>query len=456
MEKFVFIKEKVGWKSFLKFIVPSILGVLLLMTPFTVDGQTVVGVSLLSNWLNRSLQNFLSFPWLILICITISLALSFIYKATKASFIEENKLLKELADVHVFWIVVRLLGFIFAVCTIFELGPEMIWSEATGGLVLYDLLSSLFTIFLMAGFVLPFLTDFGLLEYVGVFLTKVMRPVFDLPGRSAVDCIASWVGDGTIGVALTSRQYEEGNYTEKEASVIATAFSAVSITFCLVVIENVGLSQYFVPFYFTVFVAGIACAWLTPKLPPLSWKKSTYLKESKALATESLPEGKSLHAWAVELALDKAEENFSLKKFLESSFGTVLHMWLGVIPVIMAIGTLALVLAEHTPIFTYLGLPFIPLLELLKVQEAVAASQTLMVGFADMVVPSILAASIESAETRFIIASVSVVQLIYMSETGAVILGSKIPVKLHELFMIFMLRTLISLPIIILLAKIFV
>jgi nucleoside recognition membrane protein YjiH len=42
----------------------------------------------------------------------------------------------------------------------------------------------------------------------------------------------------------------------------------------------------------------------------------------------------------------------------------------------------------------------------------------------------------------------SVTQLIYMSEVGALLLGSKIPVKLWELFVIFLLRTLVTLPVI--------
>ena len=106
--------------------------------------------------------------------------------------------------------VVRAIGMLFAWLTAFKLGPEVIWSESTGGLILNDLIGGLFTIFLVAAFILPFLTEFGLLEFVGVYLTKIMRPLFDLPGRSAVDCVASWVGDGTIGVTLTSSQYEQG------------------------------------------------------------------------------------------------------------------------------------------------------------------------------------------------------------------------------------------------------
>ncbi|MGO1191926.1 MAG: YjiH family protein, partial [Vibrio casei] len=112
-----------------------------------------------------------------------------------------------------------------------------------------------------------------------------------------------------------------------------------------------------------------------------------------------------------------------------------------------------LVIAEHTSVFSILGQPFIPYLELLGVPEAVQASQTIVVGFADMFIPAILAAPIDSDMTRFIIAAMSVTQLIYMSEVGALLLGSKIPVSLWELFVIFILRTLITLPVIVAVAN---
>lgn len=114
----------------------------------------------------------------------------------------------------------------------------------------------------------------------------------------------------------------------------------------------------------------------------------------------------------------------------------------------MGIGTIALMIAEFTPVFNYLGMPFIPLLELLQVPEAAEASKTIVVGFADMFIPAILASSIESDMTRFIIAALSVTQLIYMSEVGALLMGSKIPVNFLELAVVFILRTLVTLPVI--------
>ena len=115
-------------------------------------------------------------------------------------------------------------------------------------------------------------------------------------------------------------------------------------------------------------------------------------------------------------------------------------------------GTLALIVAEFTPVFRILGMPFVPLFELMRIPEAQLASQTMVVGFADMFLPSVIASSIESEITRFVIAATSVTQLIYMSEIGSIIMGSKIPVSLKDLFLIFLERTIVTLPVIALFA----
>jgi len=54
-------------------------------------------------------------------------------------------------------------------------------------------------------------------------------------------------------------------------------------------------------------------------------------------------------------------------------------------------------------------------------------------------------------QTRFILGALSIVQIIYMAETGVLIMRSKIPLGLGKLFLIFMIRTLIALPLIVLL-----
>ncbi len=248
---------------------------------------------------------------------------------------------------------------------------------------------------------------------------------------------------------LTSKQYENRFYTQREAAVIGTTFSAVSITFTLVVLTQVKLQAMFVPFYLTVCLAGIVAAIIVPKLPPLSRKKDVYVDGSpRQKDDESLPEGHNSLSWGLDLALTKASHTGGVFKVLSEGVKNVIDMIFGVLPVVMALGTIALVIAEYTPVFNYLGKPFIPLLELMQIPEATQASKTIVVGFADMFIPSILATSIESDMTRFVIAALSVTQLIYMSEVGALLIGSKIPVKIWELFAIFLLRTLVTLPVI--------
>lgn len=124
-------------------------------------------------------------------------------------------------------------------------------------------------------------------------------------------------------------------------------------------------------------------------------------------------------------------------------------MWFGVMPVVMAIGTIALVLANNTEIFTILGKPFMPLLNLLQIPEAEIASKTMIVGFTDMFTPAIIIAEGATSQmTKFIVAVISVTQLIYLSEVGGLILGSKLPVNIVDLFIIFLERTIISLLIV--------
>lgn len=433
--------------DYLKFILPSFLGVLLLMFPFQYEGETTIMVALLANILTAKLEAFL--PTIILLLITISSVMSLVYRFFQPKFIHKNKFLKELFDVSVIWTGIRFMGLILAVMTYFQWGPAFVWSADTGGLILYDLMKDLFAIFLFAGFLLPFLTDFGLLEFIGAIFTPLMRPIFDLPGRASIDCMASWVGDGTIGVALTNRQYEEDYYNKKEATVIATTFSAVSITFSLVVIGQVGLAHLFGPYYLTVAIAGLIAAVILPKIPPLSNKEKSYYQGTKKDIGEKVPKGYTNTSWGLELAVAKAKQSLNLKDLILNGATSVLDLWIGVFPVIMAFGSLALIIVEFTPLFQWLGLPFIPLLKLLRVPYAVEASQTIMVGFADMFLPSVIAANIPSEMTRFIMAALSVTQLIYLSESGAVMLGTKMDISLLDLFILFIERTLITLPIIV-------
>ncbi|CAH0530088.1 YjiH family protein [Vibrio hippocampi] len=433
--------------NFWMFFIPSMLGLFLFMAPISYQGDLTIPVAVLAKHLQVIIGD--AMVGLVTIIIGFMALASLVARIAKPHFIRNNEFLNSLFSPTPMWLAVRVIGGIAVVLSYFQVGPEAIWQENTGGLVLEGLLPTLFAVFIFAGLLLPLLLNFGLLELFGTLLSKIMRPVFNLPGRGAIDCIASWLGDGSVGILLTSKQYESKFYTMREAAVIGTTFSAVSITFSLVVLAQVELEHLFLPFYGAICLAGIVAAIIIPRLPPLSYKKDTYIDGTEPNKdAEVIPSGHSAFSWGLKLALKKADSVTSVKSVFTEGVKNAVDMVFGVLPVVMGLGTMALIVAEYTSVFEWLGTPFIPYLELLGVPEAVAASKTMVVGFADMFIPSILAAAIDNEMTRFVIAAMSVTQLIYMSEVGALLLGSRIPVNIFELFGIFILRTLITLPVI--------
>jgi nucleoside recognition membrane protein YjiH len=438
------------WKNklFWRFLIPSLIGIFLFVTPIQYEGNLSIPIAVASGFI----QNLLGTHSTLVIWVIISLSavLTLLHKFFSIPLFKRNPKLDALFDVKGIWFIIRMLGFVLVNMIYFGWGPDFIIGELTGGFVITGLLPTLLSVFFLAALLLSLLVDYGLLDFFGALLIRFMRPVFNLPGRSALNCIASWLGDGSIGVLMTSKQYEEGFYSKREATVVATTFSAVSITFCLVVISQVGLSHMFLPFYLVVTLAGIICAMIVPRIPPLSKVPNTY--STDVPHQEDVPEGMTARQYGLQLALEKAEKSPSLKEFFKNGVENVLEMWLGTIPVVLAMGTVALIIAEFTPVFRILGMPFIPLYNLLQIPEAEMASQTVIVGFADMFLPSVIGASIESEMTRFVVAATSVTQLIYMSETGSIIMGSKVPVSFWKLFVIFLERTVVTLPIIALFA----
>src|SRR5699024_6378427 len=145
-------------------------------------------------------------------------------------------------------------------------------------------------------------------------------------------------------VTLTNKQYEKGYYNKKEATDIETTLSAVSITYRLVDIGQVGLAHLFGRYYLTVTIAGIATAVILPKIRPLSNKEKSYYQGDKMDIGERVPEGYTNVSWGLELAVAKAKQSLSLKDLILRGITSVLDLWIGVLPVIMAFGSLALII----------------------------------------------------------------------------------------------------------------
>lgn len=432
-------------KQYMKFWLPSLIGVLLFLVPIAVNGKVTIGLGIMADALQYAIADYIPLFMTSVICL--SAVGGLIVKFTDLSLIKKSPFLTALFDISSFWLISRCIGALFAVFTLTQTGPELISSELTGGVMLFDLIPVLMVWFLFACLFMPLLLEFGLMDFIGTMVRKVMFPLFQLPGRSSIDALASWMGSGTVGVLLTTQQYESGYYSKREAAVVATNFSIASIAFSLVIARFLHIDHMFVQFYATVLVTGVIAAVICPRIPPLSKKKETYLETVGKQIDEDVPENVSSFRWGIQQAVEKAGQVKSYRGVAKSGVLNVIDIWFALIPLVMALGTIALVIAEFTPVFDFLSYPFVPFLQLLQIPEAQAAAPAMIVGFADMFLPAVVGSGIESELTRFVIGVMSLAQLIYMSEIGVLLLKSKIPISFVELFVIFLQRTIITLPI---------
>jgi nucleoside recognition membrane protein YjiH len=320
--------------------------------------------------------------------------------------------------------------------------------ESTGGLVVNEFIGGLFVTFTLGNLILPFLLDFGLLEFMGDIFRPLMRRLFNVPGRSAVDAVASFVGDGTLGILVTDEQYAQGYYTKREAVLIATSFSVVGIAFASFVAEELGFSDRFALFYGTIVITSFIVAIIIARSPFINRYPMEYSAEAGKQLNE--PTGKIHFSDAYDLALAKAS-TANLGAF-KKMIPTIFNIHMTFIPVIVLVGTCGLIIAEYTPFFTWISAPLVPLYQMLHIPDAHLVAKASLVGFADMYLPTIFIKNSPSDMARFIVGTLSFTQLIFMAETGSILLRTRMGFRFLEVLGFFLLRTALSLPIILIIA----
>lgn len=436
--------------NYVKFLTMSFLGIFLFIIPVPYQGAFTIPIAIVANWFSSIIAPILL--EFVLFYVVLSALVTIVHKLKPFSFINENRFLSNIFNLNAFWFMMRLLGAAFVIFAYFQIGPQFIWDPNTGGLMFNDLLPILTYWFFLCLVALPLLINFGAMEFFGVLIRVFMKPLFTLPGRSSLDALASFIGNGPVGIIITSKQYDEGYYTGREAAVIATCFSIVSIAFCLVVAQVVGIDHVFIPYYFTIIIASLVAAIILPRIPPLSRIKDDYRPEVGKQIQEEIPSDMSRFRWALTVGAEKATKATNYGAMMKSVLKDIFEIFMNIIPVVMAIGTIALVTVEYTPILNYISYPFYFLLELFQIPEADGLAPIMIAGFFDQFLPAILGANLESDIARFIAAGVAVTPLVYLSETVVIILKSRIPLGFWGLVAIYFQRLIITLPIVIIMA----
>lgn len=443
--------KKATTAQMLKFLIPSLLGAALFLLPMQVDGKFVLGVSILCDIIQGWMTPFVN--QLAILLFAVSAFLPIVAKLCKPKFITENKTMRSLFDVSPVIIGVRIVALVYLVCYLFKVGPEAFWNPATGGEA-YNIVSTILTLMVGTSFLISLLTDFGIMDFVGILVRKLMKPLFTLPGRASLDCIASWMGSSLTGALLTSTQYKDGYYTKREACVIMTCFSTAAFSFIFILARVCGLEAYFLPSVLAIYAAVIPCAIILPRVFPLNRQKDEYVSDVTEIR-EEIPTGLGKMQWAVQCAVEKAGE-MNVKKFLIKGVQTIGSVWFDVLPMVMFVAATGMIVNEYTPIFQILTAPFVPVLELMGFAEAQVAAPMLLTGFLDQFLPVAMAGVITAIDTRFFIFCMAIAQIIYLSEIGVMIIRSKLDFNLAKIFLVYLERTVLSMPIIWLMTRLLI
>lgn len=448
--------EPVAGKNVAKFVIASLVGAFLFLVPIP-NGTTFtipigIVIDFVSGLLARETINLANLA--VLVFITFSTIMTIINMIFKPEFIKKHEHMNKLFSPAPLYFVSRLIGLAVVYMVYFDFGPEAIRSGATGGSML-GVSATLVSVVLCIAFLMPLLTDFGIMEFVGVLIRKVVRPLFTVPGRSAIDLMTSWLGASNAAAILTTSQYEKGYYSAREAATISMNFSFVSIPFSFVIAKLIGVESKFTIFYLICLLSGIIMAMIIPRIPPLRNLPDTYDEIAGKQINEEMPAGVSKLKWALNLAGHKAEKS-SAKDLVNSGLLVYSSMFLDLIPVVMSWGTIVLMLVEYTPIFDIISMPFGWYMNLLGIEGAMEVAPTALVGFADMYIPPLMLADFAIERTRFIVGAATLLQIIYMTEVGLIVMKSRVPVNVGHLFVVFLERTIIALPLVTVLTNLLV
>lgn len=414
-----------GVKIF-KFILYAAIGIFMFFVPITINGTNTIPVDHIVNFI-KTIPNY--GPIYSGIIVTIGGLLPFINKSWK----------KDTSTI--IFSLLKLVGIVFIFMAIFNVGPAFLLAEDVIPFVYNKIVITVTTIVPIGSIFLAFLVNFGLMEFIGVLMEPIMRPVWKTPGRSAIDAVASFVGSYSIALLITDRVYQEGKYTAKEAAIIATGFSTVSATFMIVVAKTLGLMDMWLLYFWLTLIITFVVTAITARIYPLSKKPDTYYMDQKGTSEEVTSGNRFKRAYIEGMkAFDSAP---TVVESIIGNFKSGIKLALAIGPLLMSIGVLGIVIAEYTPVFDIVGYIFYPFTLITRVPEPLLAAKANALSIAEMFLPALLVPE-SPIITRFLIAVVSVSEILFFSASIPCMMATQIPLTMKDYIIIWIERVILS------------
>ena len=414
-----------------KFILFNLIGFFMFFVTVTINGKASIPIDHIVSFI-RTIPNF--GPVYGTAIIVVGAILPFIRKTWNKD------------TVTTVFSIFKLIGIVIVIVFLTGVGPAR-WHDGDMLPFLYNKVVLPVTSLVPVGAVfLAFLINYGLMEFIGVFMKPVMRPIWRTPGRSAIDAVASFVGSYSVGLLITNRVYKEGFYSTREACIIATGFSTVSATFMVIVANTLGMMEHWNLYFWSTLIITFVVTALTTRIYPLSRKPDTSYQGVPTVPDPDVPKGELLST-AVNEGLEACAKADGLWEGLVKNFIDGLNMALNIGPTLMSVGFLGLLLAEYTPIFDLIGYIFVPFTMLLGFgPEAVLMGKSCAISLAEMFLPANIVAN-ASPMAQYVTAIVCVSEILFFSASIPCVLGTDIDISLKDILIIWVERVILSLVI---------
>ncbi|HCY8988424.1 TPA: YjiH family protein [Staphylococcus aureus] len=410
-----------------RFFVYSLVGILCFFIPFTINGNNTIFV----DHVHLAIRSIIGplMPYVALIMILIGTALPIVRRTFMTSITNLVITLFKVA------------GAMIGIMYVFKIGPSILFKANYGPFLFEKLMMPLSILIPVGAIALSLLVGYGLLEFVGVYIEPIMRPIFKTPGKSAVDAVASFVSY-SLGLLITNRVYKQGMYNKREATIIATGFSTVSATFMIIVAKTLGLMPHWNLYFWITLVITFVVTAITAWLPPITNESTEYYNGQEG-EQEVAIEGSRLKTAYAE-AMKQNALTPSLVKNVWDNFKDGLEMTVGILPSILSIGFLGLIVANYTPFIDWLGYIFYPFIYIFPIADQAVLAKASAISIVEMFLPSLLVTK-AAMSTKFVVGVVSVSAIIFFSALVPCILATEIKIPVWKLIIIWFLRVALSL-----------
>jgi nucleoside recognition membrane protein YjiH len=434
-----------------KFVVAFLIGFVFFLVPIPWEGSVTVPFDIVVSSITETYPTFAGVFALALIIA--GGLLTSIAELVDRGLLDVDETVDDRLDLPywetttVFWLL-RVTGAVLAPVMFYQWGPEWLHTPAVGGLVWGTLILSVAVIVPIGAIFINLFVELGGLEFVGTMARPIMRPLFHIPGRAALDSVASWVGSYSVGLYVTRNVFDRGEYSKRDVYIICTCFATVSIGFVGVVAATVDLLHLF-PIIFLAYLVCIAvCGVILVRVPPLSRVPAEYVAEPNP-ETPFIGSPGEYGRFALSEAVRKADEAGSVLDACVRGFVDGLKLAILILGTILTVGLAAVLVAEYTPTFDYLARPLIPVVDALGLPNPDLVAPAMIIGITEMFIPALLVVEAEPM-ARFFIAVLSISQLIFFSAVGPMMMDmfSDIPIRFRDLVLLFAMRTVILVPLI--------